>query len=64
MTTALELYIRFTGWQGDTIDQAMADFSALDLSQQDKFCNRIMDNLSDISDLHNAKWFMNKRLKT
>lgn len=63
MKTTLQLYCEFKKWQGGTIHEAMKDFHDLDMSDKDKFCNKVFNfGLSNVSDIHTFKWFTNNRI--
>lgn len=61
-TNTLSLYCQFIGWDGGTIHQVKDDFLTLPQASKDTFCNRLMDNMTEISDIENLQWFMSARI--
>lgn len=64
METVLGIYIRFAGWQGGTLAQAMDDFRKRETKDKDRFCTRIMHALDskNLADIENAGPFFKARL--
>ena len=64
MENVLGIYLRFAGWQGGTLHQALADFKGRTSPEKDRFCNRVMHALDskNLSDAENARPFFRARL--
>jgi hypothetical protein len=64
MENTLGIYIRFAGWQGGTLSQAINHFKYLPMTEKDRFINRAMHALDshNLADVENLALFTRMRI--
>jgi len=60
-TNTLHLYCKYKGWSGGTIHQAMKDFVKLPKEEKSAFCDILIKNMFNNTDMHGAEWFIKNK---
>ena len=58
----MELWCKYKNIQGGTIHQAKNEYTKLSLEERTKFCNMLVSNMFNLTDLYQMEWFAENRL--